>query len=150
MEIHDKLQEQLHAAMKAHDERRKWTIRMLIFAIKLAEVEKGHALNDQEFMAVVQKEIKTRKDTLEDAHKANREDIIRDTETEISILQEYLPSQFNEVQLAKLANEVIREVGAESPKEIGKVLKALLPKLAGRATNADASRVVKELLEKTE
>jgi len=101
-------------------------------------------------MSVVQKEIKTRKDTLEDAHKANREDIIRDTETEISILQEYLPSQFDEVQLAKLANEVIREVGAESPKEIGKVLKALLPKLAGRATNADASRVVKELLEKTE
>ena len=135
--------------MKAHDERRKWTIRMLIFAIKLAEVEKGHALNDQNLWHGP-KEIKTRKDTLEDAHKANREDIIRDTETEISILQEYLPSQFNEVQLAKLANEVIREVGAESPKEIGKVLKALLPKLAGRATNADASRVVKELLEKTE
>jgi uncharacterized protein YqeY len=72
MDTNEQLHEQLHAAMKAKDERRKWTIRMLIFAIKLAEVEKGSALNDTEFLAVVQKEIKTRKDTLEDAHKSGQ------------------------------------------------------------------------------
>lgn len=148
MDIHDQLTEQLHAAMKARDERRKWTIRMLIFAIKLAEVEKGSPLNDTEFIAVVQKEIKTRRDTLEDGRKANREDVIRDTEIEIKILQEYLPNQLAPDQLQAMVNQVIQQVGAASPKEIGKVLKVLLPLLAGRATNAEASRVVKETLEK--
>lgn len=148
MDIHEQLTQQLHAAMKARDERRKWTIRMLIFAIKLAEVEKGSPLNDTEFLSTVQKEIKTRKDTLEDAHKAKREDVIRDTETEIGILQEYLPSQLDPAKLQELVGEVILQVGATTPKEIGKVLKTLLPILAGRATNAEASRVVKETLEK--
>lgn len=148
MDTHDQLHEQLHAAMKAKDERRKWTIRMLIFAIKLAEVEKGSALNDTEFLAVVQKEIKTRKDTLEDAHKAKREDIICDTETEIRILLEYLPDQLDPARLQELVNDVIKQVGATTPKEIDKVLKTLLPLLAGRATNAEASRVVKETLDK--
>lgn len=148
MNINEQLTEQLHAAMKAKDERRKWTIRMLIFGIKLAEVEKGSSLNDAEFLAVVQKEIKTRKDTLEDAHKARREDLIRDTETEIRILQEYLPDQLDAAKLQEMVNEVIQQVGATSPKEIGKVLKTLLPLLAGRTTNSEASRVVKETLEK--
>ena len=148
MDIHEQLTEQLHLAMKARDERRKWTIRMLIFAIKLVEVEKGSPLNDTEFLAVVQKEIKTRRDTLEDGRKANREDVIRDTETEIKILQEYLPNQLGPDQLQAMVNEVIQQVGATSPKEIGKVLKTLLPLLAGRATNAEASRAVKETLEK--
>lgn len=148
MNTNEELQEQLHAAMKAKDERRKWTIRMLMFAIKLAEVEKGSALDDTEFLAVVQKEIKTRKDTLVDAHKANREDVIRDTETEIRILQEYLPDQMDAAALQALVDDVIRQVGAATPKEIGKVLKVLLPLLEGRATNSEASRVVKETLEK--
>lgn len=148
MNINEQLTEHLHAAMKAKDERRKWTIRMLIFAIKLAEVEKGATLTDTEFLAVVHKEIKTRKDTLIDAHKAKREDVIRDTETEISVLQEYLPDQLDAAKLQDMVNEVILQVGATSPKEIGKVLKILLPLLAGRATNAEASRVVKETLEK--
>lgn len=148
MNTNEELQEQLHAAMKAKDERRKWTIRMLMFAIKLAEVEKGSALDDTEFLAVVQKEIKTRKDTLVDAHKANREDVIRDTETEIRILQEYLPDQMDAAALQALVDDVIRQVGAATPKEIGKVLKILLPLLEGRATNSEASRVVKETLEK--
>lgn len=148
MDITEKLQTQLHAAMKSRDERRKWTIRMLMFAIKLAEVEKGSPLDETEFLAVVQKEIKTRKDTILDAQRAKREDVIRDTETEISILEEYLPAQLDSGKLQSIVDEVIHQIGATSPKEIGKVLKVLLPLLAGRATNAEASRVVKETLEK--
>ena len=148
MNINENLTAQLHAAMKAGDERRKWTIRMLIFAIKLAEVEKGSALNDTEFPAVVQKEIKTRNDTLVDARKAGRQDIIFDTETEINILREFLPTQMETAELQLLVADIINQVQATSPKDIGKVLKVLLPILAGRATNAEASRVVKETLEK--
>jgi len=127
---------------------RKRVIRLLISSIELAEVAKGSKLTDSEFIALVQKEIKTKNDTIVDAEKANRPEMVKEQLEEIKVLEAYLPKQLSEAELVQLAEEVIQETGATSPKDMGKVLKVLIPKLAGRATNQDASRVVKDCLTK--
>ena len=142
------LKNDLYAAMRANDTLRKRVIRLLISSIELAEVAKGSKLTDSEFIALVQKEIKTKNDTIVDAEKANRPEMVKEQLEEIKVLEAYLPKQLSEAELVQLAEEVIQETGATSPKDMGKVLKVLIPKLAGRATNQDASRVVKECLTK--
>jgi len=140
------LKNDLYAAMRANDTLRKRVIRLLMSSIELAEVAKGSKLSDSEFIALVQKEIKTKNDTIVDAEKANRPEMVKEQLEEIKVLEGYLPKQLSEAELVQLAEEVIRETGATSPKDMGKVLKVLIPKLAGRATNQDASRVVKDCL----
>lgn len=142
------LKNDLYAAMRANDTLRKRVIRLLMSSIELAEVAKGSKLTDSEFIALVQKEIKTKNDTIADAEKANRPEMVREQQAEIKVLEAYLPQQLSEAELVQLAEEVIHETGAASPKDMGKVLKVLIPKLAGRATNQDASRVVKDCLTK--
>ena len=140
------LKNDLYAAMRANDTLRKRVIRLLMSSIELAEVAKGSKLSDSEFIALVQKEIKTKNDTIVDAEKANRPEMVKEQLEEIKVLETYLPKQLSEAELVQLAEEVIRETGATSLKDMGKVLKVLIPKLAGRATNQDASRVVKDCL----
>jgi hypothetical protein len=142
------LKNDLYTAMRANDTLRKRVIRLLISSIELAEVAKGSKLTDSEFIALVQKEIKTKNDTIVDAEKANRPEMVKEQREEIKVLEAYLPKQLSEAELVQLAEEVIQETGATSPKDMGKVLKVLIPKLAGRATNQDASRVVKDCLTK--
>ncbi len=142
------LKNDLYAAMRANDTLRKRVIRLLMSSIELAEVAKGSKLTDSEFIALVQKEIKTKNDTIVDAEKANRPEMVKEQLEEIKVLEAYLPKQLSEAELVQLAEEVIRETGATSPKDMGKVLKVLIPRLAGRATNQDASRVVKDCLTK--
>ena len=142
------LKNDLYAAMRANDTLRKRVIRLLISSIELAEVAKGSKLTDSEFIALVQKEIKTKNDTIVDAEKANRPEMVKEQLEEIKVLEAYLPKQLSEAELVQLAEEVIQETGATSPKDMGKVLKVLIPRLAGRATNQDASRVVKDCLTK--
>ncbi|HPK26126.1 MAG TPA: GatB/YqeY domain-containing protein [Anaerolineaceae bacterium] len=142
------LKNDLYAAMRANDTLRKRVIRLLISSIELAEVAKGSKLTDSEFIALVQKEIKTKNDTIVDAEKANRPEMVKEQLEEIKVLEAYLPKQLSEAELVQLAEEIIQETGATSPKDMGKVLKVLIPKLAGRATNQDASRVVKDCLTK--
>ena len=148
MEYETILKNDLYAAMRANDTLRKRVIRLLISSIELAEVAKGSKLTDSEFIALVQKEIKTKNDTIVDAEKANRPEMVKEQLEEIKVLEAYLPKQLSEAELVQLAEEVIQETGATSPKDMGKVLKVLIPKLAGRATNQDASRVVKDYLTK--
>ena len=142
------LKNDLYAAMRTNDTLRKRVIRLLISSIELAEVAKGSKLTDSEFIALVQKEIKTKNDTIVDAEKANRPEMVKEQLEEIKVLEAYLPKQLSEAELVHLAEEVIQETGATSPKDMGKVIKVLIPKLAGRATNQDASRVVKDCLTK--
>ena len=148
MDYENQLKNDLYAAMRANDTLRKRVIRLLMSSIQLAEVAKGAKLDDGEFIAQVQKEIKTKNDTIVDAEKANRPEMVAEQKEEIKVLEGYLPKQLSEAELVQLAEEVIQETGATSPKDMGKVLKVLLPKLAGRATNQEASRVVKECLSK--
>lgn len=148
MDFHTKLQNDLVNAMKARDDTQKWVVRLLKSTIELAEVSKGKALTDDEFLGVVQKEIKTRNESLADAQKAHRQDLVDAALAEIEILKTYLPAQLNPNELLELVRQTIVEVNATSSKDMGAVMKVLLPKLQGSATNSEASRIVKEELSK--
>ncbi len=147
MDTNTLLHKQLHEALKNNDVMRKSVIRLLMSSIKLAEVTKGSELNQMEFLGIVQREIKTRHDTIADAQKANRPAMIESSKAEILILEEFLPKQISEQELKSLAQAIIKETDARSPKDMGKVMQLLILKLEGRASNQEASRVVKELLQ---
>jgi uncharacterized protein YqeY len=147
MSIHHVLEEHLHKAIKEKDEARKTTLRLLMSSLKLAEVAKGATLSEADELAIIQKEIKTRNDTVIDASKVGRYDLIREAENEVKILEEYLPKQVTSEQLLAIAEQVIQEVDAKSMKDMGKVIKVLIDRLAGKASNQDASKAVRELLQ---
>jgi uncharacterized protein YqeY len=142
-----KLQDGLKDAMRAGDEIRKRNIRLLLAAVKLAEVEKGEALDEASLMALVQKEIKSRRESIQDAQRANRPDLIAASEADITFLETYLPKALSQDELLALAREVIVEVGAGSLSDMGKVMKVLLPRLQGRAAGDQASQAVRQLLQ---
>lgn len=148
MDFHEQLQKDLANAMRAKNDTQKWVVRMLKSAIQLAEVSKGEPLSEDEFLQAVQKEIKTRNEAKADAEKAQRQELIDAADAEIAILKTYLPAQLSTEELTTLVRQTISETSATSVKDMGKVLKNLLPKLQGRATNAEASRIVKEELSK--
>jgi uncharacterized protein YqeY len=148
MDFHNKLQDDLVTATKARNDTQKWVVRMLKSAVKLDEVSKGRPLTEEEFLVVVQKEIKTRNEALADAERAKRQDLIDAAHAEIAILKTYLPAQLSQEELTALVKESIKDVNASSIKDMGTVMKTLLPKLQGRATNSEASRIVKEELNK--
>lgn len=146
MNLKERLQSDLVQAMKTHDETKKWVIKMIKAAIQLAEVAKGKELDQDEIMAIIQKEIKTRQEAKADAEKAHRDDLVAQADQEIACLKTYLPAQLSAEELKELVRSVIAECNAASIKDMGVVMKTLQPLLAGRASNAEASQVVRELL----
>jgi len=135
-------------AMRSKDETRLRVLRLLLSAIKLADAEKGVAVDDTAILTLVQKEIKIRKDSIEGAEAAGRPEMIAQNQQEISILETYLPKQLTEDELTSLVTEAIQEAQASSPADMGKVMKLLMPKVQGKAPNAYISQVVRKLLEK--
>lgn len=146
MDIKTQMENDLKDAMRSHDEPRKRTLRSALSAIKLAEVDKGGPLDEQGAYSVTQKEIKSRKESIADAEKAGRSDLIAQTQAEIEILEGYLPKAFSPEELEQLAREAIAEASATSPQQMGQVMKILMPRLQGRASGNDASLMVKKLL----
>jgi hypothetical protein len=146
MNLKDQLQSDLKDAMRAGDVLLKNTLRMAISAIKLAEIEKNNPLDENAVLAVIQKEVKSRREAIADAERAGRPDLIQAAEQEISLLERYLPKALDPAELEMLARQAIQETGATSLKEMGQVMKILMPKLQGRATGDQASQVVRRLL----
>jgi len=135
-------------AMKSGDEVRKRTVRMALAAVKQAEVDKRIELDDTAVMGLLQKEIKNRRESLEEAKKANRLDLIEANEAEIDVLQAFLPKAMPAEELRALVQAAITETGAASPTDMGKVMKTVMPRVAGRAPNDMVSATVRELLQK--
>jgi uncharacterized protein YqeY len=146
MDTRQRLESDIKDAMRAKDELRKRTLRMALSSIRLAEIEKGEALDEQATLALLHKEIKSRQESIADAERAGRPDLIEESQAEITILESYLPVQFSEQELEALARQAIDQAGATSPREMGQVMKILMPLLQGRATGNDASQVVRRLL----
>jgi len=146
METQKRIENDLKTAFKSEDKVSKRTLRMVLASIKLVEVEKGRTLSDDEVLVVLQKEIKSLRESITDAKKAGRDDLIAETEPEIQILEQYTPQQFNEDEIKELAEDAIAEVGASSPQEMGKVMKVLMPKVQGQADGSKVSAVVRSLL----
>jgi hypothetical protein len=148
MDIKEKLTEAMRQAMRANDDVSRRTTRMVLAAIKLAEVEKQAALDDAVVMGLLQKEIKNRREAIEEARKADRGDLIGENEAEIKVLEGFLPKAMSPEELRALVQAAIAETGAAAPADMGKVMKALMPKVAGRAAGDQVSSMVKELLGK--
>ncbi len=148
MDIKTQLNEALKEAMKNNDDLRRRTLRMVMAAIKQVEVDKRIALDDAGVMALIQKEIKNRREALEEAKKANRADLAADNEAEIAVLEAFLPKAMPAEELRTLVQAAIAETGAVAPSDMGKVMKVVIPKVAGRAPNDMISAAVRELLQK--
>ena len=133
--------------MREQDTLRKRVLRLLLSSIKLAEIDKGAPLNEQELMATLQKEVKSRQETIAEAERAGRSDIVQENQAEIEVLQGYLPAAMTPVELEELVRSVITEEGATSVSDMGRVMKTLTPRLQGRASGKEASDVVRRLLQ---
>jgi uncharacterized protein YqeY len=149
MEIKQKLAADLQEAMRNGRSVQKRNLRLVLTAIRLAEVEKGSSLDDAGVMAILQKEIKSRRETIEDARKAGREDIVTAAEEDITVLSSYLPQAISPDQLQEMVQAAIQEVGAVSPADMGKVMKVLMPRIQGRAPGDQVSQMVRQLLPKS-
>ena len=148
MDTKTKLQNALKDAMRAGDTLRKDTLRLAIAAIQMAEVQPGSKeLDEAAYLAIVQKEVKSRRESIADAERAHRPDLIAAAEAEILILEEFLPKGLSPEELEALARQAVAEAGATSIREMGQVMKLLMPRLQGRATGDQASQAVRKLLQ---
>jgi uncharacterized protein YqeY len=145
--LKEKLQRDLKEAMKNRDEIRLRTLRMVLTALKNFEVEKMKEASDEDVIEVIQKEAKKRREAIEEYKKAGREDLATAEAEELAILEEYLPEQLSEDEIRKIAFEIIKKVGATSPKDLGKVMREIMPKIKGRADGKLVNRIVRGILE---
>ena len=146
MKIKIQLQNDLKDAMRAKDDQRKNTIRMALAAVKNTEIDRGHELEDSEVQVILQKEVKSRREAMEDVEQAQRPDIVANNAAEIEILEAYLPKQLTPDEIEVLAREAIDEVGATSSNEIGQVMKVLMPRVRGQADGKEVNQIVRQLL----
>jgi uncharacterized protein YqeY len=148
MSIKTQLNDSLKDAMKNGDEVRKRTVRMALASIKQAEVDKRVELDDAAVTTILQKEVKNRRESLEEARKVNRVDLIEANEAEIRVLEVFLPKAMPAEELRAIVQAAITETGASTPADMGKVMKVVMPKVAGRAPNDMISATVREQLQK--
>jgi uncharacterized protein YqeY len=147
--LKDKIQEDLKTAMIARDEFKTSAIRMLKSAIQYYEIQKGGAgyeATDEDVIDVIGKEVKKRKEAIDLYKQGGREDKASDEQKELEILQDYLPEQMGEEEIASLVKEAIAQTGAKSVSEMGKVMGILMPKVKGKADGTLVSNIVRKLL----
>ena len=146
MALKDQLDADLKAAMREKAQLRLDTVRMLKSAIKYREIELMKPLDDAGVLGVVSSEIKRRKDSIEQYRAGNRADLVEKEEAELAILQGYLPAQLSEAEVKAKIEEVVKRVGAQGPRDMGKVMKELQPEVQGRADGKTVSELVKARL----
>jgi len=151
MLLKERLSEDLKSAMRGQktdpeQKIRVSTIRFLNAEIKNAEILKKEELNDDEIQDIIQRQIKRRKDSIEQYKKGGREDLAEKEAKEEKILASYLPEQLSDEEIRELAKKAIEETGATSPKEMGKVMSKLMPEVRGKADGKRVSQIASELL----
>jgi uncharacterized protein len=146
MSLQEEISAALKDAMRARDEAKMSTLRLVLAAIKNREKEARNLLEDQEVISVITSQIKQRRESIEQYRKAGREDLAQTEENELHILQGYMPEQVSEEEISNTLDEIIAEVGAVSMKDMGKVMKAAMAKLAGKAEGGAINAMVKAKL----
>jgi uncharacterized protein YqeY len=146
MSLKDQLTSDFIAATKARDEVRKNATSLLRAAIKQAEIDRRTTLTDEEVVGVLQKEAKSRRESIADAHKAGRADLVSTYEAELAAIEHYLPRGLSREELIELARAAIAEAGVSDLKQQGAVMKLLSPRTKGRADGKLVSDIVRELL----
>ena len=146
MPLREQLNEDMKAAMKAREADKLGAIRLLLSAVKQREVDERITLDDAGVVAVVEKMIKQRKDSISQYEKASRQDLADKEKFELAILEGYLPQQLSAAEVDAIVAQAVAESGAKSPADMGKVMAIVKPKLAGRADMGKVSALVKTKL----
>ena len=146
MTLREKITEDMKTAMKARESDKLAAIRLLQAALKQKEVDERVELTDDLVLAIIEKMLKKRKDSIEQYQAGNRPDLVAKEEFEVGVLSAYMPAQLSDAEVSAILEGVIVETGAASPKDMGKVMNALRPKVAGRADMGKLSGLVKARL----
>lgn len=147
MSLKKEISDALTQAMKDRDDVRKIPLRLVLAAVKEKEIEKKEKLDDAEVLRLVQKEAKARQESISDAEKASRQDLIDQAEAELAVLKEFLPEELSEEEVQAIVAETINETSASSMADMGKVMQAVMPKIQGRADGGYVSQVVRQKLQ---
>ncbi len=146
MNLQAEISAALKDAMRAKDEAKLASLRLVLTAIKNREKEVRRSLENPEIISLISTQIKQRKESIDHYRKAGRDDLVKAEESELQILEAYMPEQLSEEEMSQALDEVISEVGAVSIKDMGKVMKAAMAKLAGRADGRVINEMVKAKL----
>jgi len=144
--MREKILNDLVAAMKNKDKETLTVLRMVKGAMQLEEINKKQELNDEDVIAVLSKQIKTRKESIVEFEKANRIDLAEQTQSEIEILTKYMPEQLSEEEIIKVIDEAFNTLKPEKPSDMGKLMGFVTPKLKGKADMSFVSKTIKEKL----
>ncbi len=146
MSLKETLMRDLKTAMKTKDKRAKDTITMVRAAIKQKEVDERVELDDEGVLKVLSKEIKERRGSIEEFEKAGRDDLVESTKAEIDVLMKYMPEQLSEEELEKLIRQVMEENNITEKKQMGLLMKNIMPKVQGRADGKAVNAIVNRIL----
>jgi uncharacterized protein len=146
MTLQDQLLEDTKSAMRQHDALRLSVVRMIRSSINYAEIDKHATLDDAGVLSVIEKDVKRHRESIEAFQKGNRADLVAKEEAELKILLTYLPQQMTSEEIAAAAAEVIAQVGAKGPGDMGRVMAVLAPRLKGKADGRLISQTVQGLL----
>jgi uncharacterized protein YqeY len=146
MSLKEKINQDLKEAMKAKDTKKRDALRLLTSAIKQIEVDERKELSDEDIIKIIQKQVKQRNDSIEQYKEANRDDLVQKEQEEISFYEVYLPKQLSDEELKSALNEIIKEVGATSLKDMGKIMGIATKKLSGKADGKRINETVKKIL----
>jgi uncharacterized protein YqeY len=143
----ESIRDAMTAAWKAGDTTRRDALRLMIASMENARIELGHPLAEADVTRVLQKEAKQRRDSITEYAKAKRQDLVDKEQAELDVITEFLPQQMSEEELRAIVRSVIEEAGAASPNDLGKVMRPLMAKIAGRADGAAANAIAREILQ---
>ncbi|MBQ2137078.1 MAG: GatB/YqeY domain-containing protein [Selenomonas sp.] len=147
MSLKEQLTADMKDAMKNKEKERLAVIRMVRGAIRQQEIDGQKELDDEDVIAVISKEVKMRRDSIEEFKKGAREDLVEKTQAEIDVLLPYLPAQLSEDEVRELVKAAVEQTGAATPKDMGKVMGVLMPKVKGRADGKMVNTIVKSFLQ---
>lgn len=147
MNLSERLTDDMKQAMKSQDKFKLTTIRMMRASVKNMEIELKRPLEDNEVLDILSREIKIRKDSLQEFKKAGRDDLVTGLAAEIEIISQYLPEQLTEEEIQEIVRQTIHELGASSKADMGKVMSALMPKTKGRADGKLVNQAVQQFLQ---
>ncbi len=142
MDLKQKIDQDMRTALKSGDKLKLNITRLLKSEIRYKEIDKGEELSEEEVTEVLSSSVKRHRDSIEQFRKGGREDLVKKEEEELSLILGYMPPQLSQVEIEKLIEESIAEVGAEGEKDIGKVMKTLMPKVKGRADGKTVNLLV--------
>jgi hypothetical protein len=143
----ERIEADLKESLKSANKTKVSVLRMIKASIKNKEIDKGASLTDEEIIAVLASLSKQRRESIEEFRRAGRNDLVDREEEELSILQSYMPAQLSEDELVNLIRAAIEEAGATSPRDMGKVMKIIMPRVKGRADGKVVNQKVREMLE---